>query len=78
MSPVADKLRSVLQDVNWARAGLGLALLQDREERQPGQVPQGGQGRNEHEGTEALYYYWTRALLFGYRRVDNKQVTFIS
>jgi len=41
VSPVADQLRRVLQDVNWARAGLGLPLLDDSAERQPGLVPSG-------------------------------------
>lgn len=35
VSPVADKLRAVLSDVNWARAGLGLPLLEERVERKP-------------------------------------------
>ena len=29
------------QDVNWARAGLGLPLLDDAAERKPGAVPVG-------------------------------------
>ena len=35
VSPVADALRQLLNDVNWARAGLGLPLLEDRSERRP-------------------------------------------
>jgi len=38
---VADSLRAVLQDVNWARAGLGLPLLDDSAERKPSSVPIG-------------------------------------
>lgn len=34
-SPVADALRQKLKEVNWARAGLGLPLLDDRSERRP-------------------------------------------
>lgn len=34
----SDALRDRLKDVNWARAGLGLPLLEKREERRP-QVP---------------------------------------
>ncbi len=30
-----------MQDVNWARAGLGLALLEEAVERKPGAVPVG-------------------------------------
>lgn len=35
VSPVADQLRKLLSDVNWARAGLGMALLEDHSERKP-------------------------------------------
>ena len=35
VSPVADALRKLLADVNWARPGLGLPLLEDRKERKP-------------------------------------------
>jgi len=49
VSPVADKLRQILQDVNWARAGLGLPLLQEREERKPGAVPTGPRPTPEGE-----------------------------
>jgi len=49
VSPVADKLRSVLQDVNWARAGLGLPLLEDKEERKPGHIPTGPRPTPEGE-----------------------------
>ena len=38
VSPVADKLRSQLSEVNWARPGLGLPLLADSQERRPPQV----------------------------------------
>jgi len=49
VSPVADKLRQILQDVNWARAGLGLPLLQEREERKPDAVPSGPRPTPEGE-----------------------------
>jgi len=49
VSPVADKLRQILQDVNWARAGLGLPLLQEREERKPDAVPTGPRPNPEGE-----------------------------
>jgi len=49
VSPVADKLRSMLQDVNWARAGLGLPLLSDKQERKPLQVPSGPRPTPEGE-----------------------------
>jgi len=51
VSPVADKLRSVLQDVNWARAGLGLPLLSL--ERKPAVVPSGPRPSPEGEAGEA-------------------------
>jgi hypothetical protein len=35
VSPVADALRKVLAEVNWARAGLSLPLLEERKERRP-------------------------------------------
>lgn len=35
VSPVADALRNLLKDVNWARAGLGMPLLEDRVEKRP-------------------------------------------
>jgi len=35
VSPVADALRNLLKDVNWARAGLGLPLLEERVEKRP-------------------------------------------
>ena len=35
VSPVADALRGLLSDVNWARAGLGLPLLEERREKRP-------------------------------------------
>jgi hypothetical protein len=35
VSPVADALRKTLADVNWARAGLGMPLLEERSERVP-------------------------------------------
>ena len=53
VSPVADKLRSVLQDVNWARAGLGLPLLSDSLERRPAQVPAGPRPSPEGEDIPA-------------------------
>ena len=46
---MADKLRSVLQDVNWARAGLGLPLLSDNQERKPVQAPSGPRPSPEGE-----------------------------
>jgi len=49
VSPVADRLRSVLSDVNWARAGLGLPLLGELEERKPGTVPEGPRPTPEGE-----------------------------
>lgn len=49
VSPVADKLRSVLQNVNWARAGLGLPLLSDSLEKRPVQVPVGPRPSPEGE-----------------------------
>jgi len=53
VSPVADKLRSVLQDVNWARAGLGLPLLSDKLERKPVQAPSGPRPSPEGEDVSA-------------------------
>lgn len=38
VSPVADQLRKQLQDVNWARAGLGLPLIEAAKERKPAPV----------------------------------------
>jgi hypothetical protein len=35
LSPVADALRETLKDVNWARAGLGLPLLDEKVEKKP-------------------------------------------
>ena len=40
ISPVF-KNRSSVQDVNWARAGLGLPLLEEAVERKPGAIPVG-------------------------------------
>ena len=51
VSPVADKLRMVLQYVNWARAGLGLPLLSDSLERKPLSVPSGPRPSPEGEDT---------------------------
>jgi len=59
VSPVADQLRKILQDVNWARAGLGLPLLDDAAERKPGAVPVGprptpeGEDKSMQSGTLA-------------------------
>ena len=39
----------MLQDVNWARAGLGLPLLEDAAERKPGVVPSGPRPTPEGE-----------------------------
>ena len=36
VSPVADARRKTMSEVNWARAGLGLKLLEERVERRPG------------------------------------------
>jgi hypothetical protein len=33
---VADALRETMAEVNWARAGLGMKLLEERVERKPG------------------------------------------
>ncbi|XP_023330295.1 zinc finger protein-like 1 homolog [Eurytemora carolleeae] len=49
VSPVADQLRKLLQDVNWARAGLGLPLLADNVERKPGSAPVGPRPTPEGE-----------------------------
>lgn len=49
VSPVADHLRKILQDVNWARAGLGLPLLEASAERKPGAVPVGPRPTPEGE-----------------------------
>lgn len=49
VSPVADALRKVLQDVNWARAGLGLPLLEEAVERKPGAIPVGPRPTPEGE-----------------------------
>jgi len=49
VSPVADQLRLALQDVNWARAGLGLPLLSDNQERKPSVVPSGPRPTPEGE-----------------------------
>jgi len=49
VSPVADQLRRKLQDVNWARAGLGLPLLDDSAERKPCLVPSGPRPTPEGE-----------------------------
>ena len=39
---MADALRGLLSDVNWARAGLGLPLLEERREKIPSfSVPSG-------------------------------------
>lgn len=35
VSPVADALRAMLSEVNWARAGLGMPLLESSSEKQP-------------------------------------------
>jgi len=35
VSPVADALRKLLSDVNWARPGLGLPLLEEKSEKKP-------------------------------------------
>ena len=48
---MADALRKVLSDVNWARAGLGLPLLEERSERKPhfNDVPSGPRPAPEGE-----------------------------
>jgi hypothetical protein len=50
-SPVADSLRKILSEVNWARAGLGLPLLEERVERKPhfSDVPNGPRPAPEGE-----------------------------
>ena len=35
VSPVADALRGLLSNVNWARPGMGLPLLEERNEQKP-------------------------------------------
>lgn len=65
VSPVADKLRSILQDVNWARAGLGLPLLEDKEERQPGHVPTGPRPNPEGEDVPRPGLHLAQELLAG-------------
>ncbi len=35
VSPIADALRKLLSDVNWARPGLGLPLLDEKNEVKP-------------------------------------------
>ena len=35
VSPVADALRKMLSEVNWARAGLGMPLLESNSEKRP-------------------------------------------
>jgi len=42
VSPVADQLRRILKDVNWARPGLGLPLLAESLERHPELLPPSG------------------------------------
>ena len=54
VSPVADQLRKVLQDVNWARAGLGLPLLEETAERKPGVVPAGPRPTPEGEDMDPI------------------------
>ena len=58
VSPVADQLRETLKEVNWARAGLGMPLLEPRSEKRPEfNIPTGprptpeGQTRNEIAST---------------------------
>ncbi len=41
VSPVADQLRETLKGVNWARAGLGLPLLEPSSEVKPEATPMG-------------------------------------
>jgi len=48
VSPVADALRKTMSEVNWARAGLGLKLLEERVERRPEfSTPGGGGGSRD-------------------------------
>ncbi len=50
MSPVADSLRKILSEVNWARAGLGLPLLEEKKEKRPEfTVPAGPRPQPEGE-----------------------------
>ena len=57
MSPVADALRHLLKDVNWARAGLGMPLLEERVEKRPEfsapSPPQGPRPAPEGENSHA-------------------------
>ena len=48
---MADALRKVLSEVNWARAGLGMPLLEERSERKPhfSDVPAGPRPAPEGE-----------------------------
>ena len=48
LSPVADSLRDLLKDVNWARPGLGLPLLEG--ERRPAPTPAPAGPRPAPEG----------------------------
>ena len=56
VSPVADALRKILSDVNWARPGLGLPLLEERVERKPhfSDIPAGPRPAPEGESMTSL------------------------
>ena len=56
VSPVADALRKILSDVNWARPGLGLPLLEERVERKPhfSDIPSGPRPAPEGESMTSL------------------------
>lgn len=55
VSPVADSLRRVLSEVNWARAGLGMPLLEERKEKRPEfSVPAGPRPTPEGESGKGL------------------------
>jgi len=51
VSPVADELKKLLSNVNWARAGLGLPLLEEKIEKRPtyNAIPSGPRPNPEGE-----------------------------
>ena len=49
VSPVADALRKTMSEVNWARAGLGMKLLEERVERRPEFSKQGTVGSRDQD-----------------------------
>lgn len=56
VSPVADALKHLLQDVNWARAGLGMPLLDERVEKRPSfqSVPTGPRPNPEGDSAPSM------------------------